>query len=221
MDHHVTNNVDSFINVHNEDESVETRSETRYHTVSAYDLTQSCSSVSQHMDINMSTCDETVDSIEKSLTSKKNNYASINSVPTITNVDDIFNLLSKKIAKYCQVLADLTNCEVFYKAQLPAKEPFNDKAAAVAKNSKKYSIENDANRARSLYWGTHQMLFEHSHTNGIRLDKSGLDCLIRINQRLLSTDMNDLIEEVLNGPAIQGSSASWTPDAASNLKKMQ
>lgn len=36
-------------------------------------------------------------------------------VPTLTNVDEIFHLLSQKIAKYCQILADLTNCEVFYK----------------------------------------------------------------------------------------------------------
>lgn len=40
-------------------------------------------------------------------------------VPTLTNVDEIFHLLSQKIAKYCQILADLTNCEVFYKVLNP------------------------------------------------------------------------------------------------------
>ena len=39
-------------------------------------------------------------------------------VPTLTNVDEIFHLLSQKIAKYCQILADLTNCEVFYKVSI-------------------------------------------------------------------------------------------------------
>lgn len=47
-------------------------------------------------------------------------------VPTLTNVDEIFHLLSQKIAKYCQILADLTNCEVFYKVTiLPPHQPLS------------------------------------------------------------------------------------------------
>jgi hypothetical protein len=47
------------------------------------------------------------------------NIRTTNTVPTINNVNQIFQLISLKIAKYCQALTDLTNCEVFYKAELP------------------------------------------------------------------------------------------------------
>ena len=132
--------------------------------------------------------DETYDKIRK---------FSLPVVPTPSNVDDIFQLLSQKIAKYCQILSDLTNCEVFYKAQLPItnqNEQENKPTRYMRKN------ERLNKQHRSLYWGTHQMIFEYSHNNGIRYDKAGGDSLIKLNQRSFSNNVNDLIEEILNGP---------------------
>lgn len=114
-------------------------------------------------------------------------------VPTLSNVDEIFQLLSHKIAKYCQILADLTNCEVFYKAQLPSNE-------SIPASTKKSKSSND--RIKSLYWGTHKMLFQFSHNQGIKFDKANGDCLIKVNQRSLSSDVNNLIEEILNEPSL-------------------
>ena len=129
--------------------------------------------------------DETYDRIRK---------FSLPVVPTPSNVDDIFQLLSQKIAKYCQILSDLTNCEVFYKAQLPITNQ-ND-----ATKPTRYLRKNERlnKQHRSLYWGTHQMIFEYSHNNGIRYDKAGGDSLIKLNQRSFSNNVNDLIEEILN-----------------------
>jgi hypothetical protein len=121
-----------------------------------------------------------------------------NIVPTMSNVEDIFQLLSQKIAKYCQILTDLTNCEVFYKAQLHVNDP---KAAAAPppKSNSKYKPKNVVNKnVRSLYWGTHQMLFQHSHGDGLKYEKSNGDSLIKIGHRSLSNDINSLIEELLN-----------------------
>lgn len=115
-------------------------------------------------------------------------------VPTMNNVDEIFQLFSQKIAKYCQVLSDLTNCEVFYKAQLPANsKPSN---GAIKSTSKKKTRQ-----SKTLYWGTHKMLFEYSHNDGIRYDKLGGDSLIKIHQRSIISNVHDLIEEILNGPS--------------------
>jgi hypothetical protein len=128
------------------------------------------------------------------------------SVPTLTNVDEIFYLLSQKIAKYCQILSDLTNCEVFYKAYLPlTSNRFNlDNNSNNNKNNNTKSKQNVSSKIRShqrsLYWGTHQMLFRFSHEQGIRFDKSAGDSLIKLNQRSISSDVNQLIEEILNAP---------------------
>jgi hypothetical protein len=129
-----------------------------------------------------------------------------NIVPTMSNVEDIFQLLSQKIAKYCQILTDLTNCEVFYKAQLhisDAKTAVGAAAAAATPppktNNSKYKPKNVVNKnVRSLYWGTHKMLFQHSHGHGLKYEKSNGDSLIKIGHRSLSNDINSLIEELLN-----------------------
>ena len=151
---------------------------------------------------------ETNNTITSSVTSKKYRAASnLNKpqltssspvVPAITNVDEIFQLLSHKIAKYCQILSDLTNCEVFYKAQLPLN---NEAQTANTKSASKRNL----NKKKSLYWGTHQMLFQYSHNQGIKYDKNGGDSLIKINQRSISNDVTNLIEEILNAPSLQSS----------------
>lgn len=128
-------------------------------------------------------------------------------VPSLSNVEEIFQLLSQKIAKYCQVLADLTNCEVFYKAQMPVNVNGNSDSAAnratAIKKPSKYKPKTVRNKhMRSLYWGTHQMLFQFSHDQGIKYDRANGDSLIKINQRSLSSDVNSLIEEILNEPAL-------------------
>lgn len=123
-----------------------------------------------------------------------------NTVPALSNVDEIFQLLSQKIAKYCQVLADLTNCEVFYKAQLPL--PQINEANSGQKPKSKYKQKTKNPQIRSLYWGTHQMLFQYSHNQGLKYDKSQGDSLIKINQRSLSSDVTNLIEEILNEPSL-------------------
>ena len=117
-------------------------------------------------------------------TSENNQLPPSSIVPTLTNVDEIFHLLSQKIAKYCQILADLTNCEVFYKAQLPIVNQPGTNDISSSKSSKKIRHQNNENkhssnsnqssmkrnqngsRKRSLYWGTHQMLFQYSHNQG-------------------------------------------------------
>ena len=131
----------------------------------------------------------------------KNNHSA---VPALSNVDDIFEVLSTKIAKYCQVLADLTNCEVFFKAQLPQNltnfaahslSSFNcDQSSDKDESKKKINLNK-----RSVYWGTHHMLFQHSHNQGLKYDKSAGDSLIKIAQRSFPNDVNNLIDEVLNG----------------------
>ncbi len=47
------------------------------------------------------------------------------------------------------------------------------------------------------------MLFQYSHNHGLKYDKSGGDSLIKINQRSISNDVTNLIEEILNAPNIQ------------------
>lgn len=47
------------------------------------------------------------------------------------------------------------------------------------------------------------MLFQYSHDQGLKYDKSGGDSLIKINQRSISNDVTNLIEEILNAPNIQ------------------
>lgn len=47
------------------------------------------------------------------------------------------------------------------------------------------------------------MLFQYSHNQGLKYDKSGGDSLIKINQRSISNDVTNLIEEILNAPNIQ------------------
>ncbi len=133
-------------------------------------------------------------------------------VPTLTNVNEIFHLLSQKIAKYCQILADLTNCEVFYKAQL--QQGASEGQTPHGRGSKKSRYNNPNNscnsrhhrsnqtKKRSLYWGTHQMLFQYSHNQGLKYDKHGGDSLIKLNQRSISTDVTNLIEEILNAPSL-------------------
>lgn len=126
-------------------------------------------------------------------------------VPSVSNVEEIFQFLSQKIAKYCQVLADLTNCEVFYKAQLPHNMNIitSEHNFSNDRKSQETIIKNS-----SVYWGTHQMLFEYSHGKGIRFSKKNGDCLIRINQRSFTNDVNNLIEEILNEPTIDYKIAS-------------
>ena len=176
-----------------------------------------------------------------SSSSSSSSSSSLPIVPTMSNVDEIFHLVSQKIATYCQVLADLTNCEVFYKAQLSAApssvketaphshQPRNangkssssssnqSKAATTKKNNAscnssvpngngnkqhhKQQQQQQQQQRRSLYWGTHQMLFDYSHNQGLRYDKTA-DSLIRIDQRSLTNDVHDLIEEILNEPGL-------------------
>ena len=42
------------------------------------------------------------------------------------------------------------------------------------------------------------MLFQYSHNQGLKFDKNGGDSLIKITQRSLSNDVNNLVEEILN-----------------------
>jgi hypothetical protein len=92
-----------------------------------------------------------------------------NSIKTThTNADEIFQILSQKISKYCQILSDLTNCEVFFKSNL---------------------------NSRSLYWGTYKMMFNYSH-QGLQYDRN--DSLIKISGRSLSNDISNIVEELLN-----------------------
>ena len=125
-------------------------------------------------------------------------------VPTLPNVEEIFKILSQKIAKYCQVLSDLTNCEVFYKAQLPLNNPTPTELQLL--NSKKkynYKPKNTRNKnVRSLYWGTNKMLHQFTHEEGVRYEKANSDSLIKINQRSLSNGINNLIEEILNDQSL-------------------
>ena len=139
-------------------------------------------------------------------------------VPDLKNVEEIFQLLSQKIAKYCQVLADLTNCEVFYKAQLPdvpkPPEPNKRKKSTYVKRNKRL------NDGRTLYWGTYRMLFEYSHNQGIIFDKDR-DCLIKINRSHM-THLNHLIEEILKDPQIPSKPVEQVdqgPETADNPPK--
>lgn len=86
---------------------------------------------------------------------------------TSANTEEIYQLLSQKIAKYCQVLSDLTNCEVFFKSTL---------------------------NQRSLYWGTYKMMYTYSH-QGLHYDRN--ESLIKIMGRSLSNDVNNIVEELL------------------------
>ena len=136
---------------------------------------------------------------------KQVNYSAATStsvVPAISNAEEIFQLLSQKIAKYCQILTDLTNCEVFYKAQLPLVPEAQNSASknlTPKTSASKYKPKNVVNKnIRSLYWGTHKMLFEHSHGHGLRYEKINGDSLIKISTRSLASDINSLIEELLN-----------------------
>jgi hypothetical protein len=122
-------------------------------------------------------------------------------VPAISNGEEVFQLLSHKIAKYCQILSDLTNCEVFYKAQLPLNSSNNNNNAGNKTSYSKYKPKKIVNKnIKSLYWGTHKMLFEFSHGNGIKYERINGDSLIKIGNRSLSSDINSLIEELLNEP---------------------
>jgi hypothetical protein len=136
------------------------------------------------------------DIMGKSSAQASSSYQAASVVPTLNNVDEIFQLLSHKIAKYCQVLADLTNCEAFFKAQLPLSSTTTNMINN--NHNKKQNIA--CLNKRSLYWGTHKMLFQHSHNQGLKYDKQGGDSLIKITQRSLSNDVNNLIEEILNEP---------------------
>lgn len=74
-------------------------------------------------------------------------------------------------------------------------------------------------RKRSLYWGTHQMLFQYSHNQGLKYDKSGGDSLIKINQRSISNDVTNLIEEILNAPNLQEDTISSSRETSPALNK--
>jgi hypothetical protein len=103
------------------------------------------------------------ESIQNSIKNRLNNNF------TPTNADEIFQILSQKIAKYCQILSDLTNCEVFFKSNL--------------------------NNNRSLYWGTYKTMFNYTH-QGLQYDRN--DSLIKISGRSLSSDIANIVEELLN-----------------------
>lgn len=146
-------------------------------------------------------------------------------VPALTNVDEIFYVLSQKIAKYCQILSDLTNCEVFYKAHLPitsnsvhsSSSPASDNSTNnKSKKSKQTPSNKNRSQQRSLYWGTHQMLFHFSHEKGIRFDKSAGDSLIKLNHRSISMDVNKLIDEILHAPLATTTNSSTDVASTSN-----
>lgn len=119
--------------------------------------------------------------------SSKNEISSI--VPNLSNVDEIFQFLSQKIAKYCQILADLTNSEVFFKTQLLS-------------NYDMIPYEKKSNgKSNSLYWGTTNMLFKYSHGKGLTFDDG--DCLIRVNRNSFSNDINFLVEDIFNEPNLE------------------
>jgi hypothetical protein len=134
-------------------------------------------------------------------------------VPTLNHVDDIFEILSNKIAKYCQVLADLTNCEVFFKAQLPqllSRTNTNVLTSHLDLQTQKYNAENGQLNSikRSVYWGTNKMLFAHSHSQGIRFDKNVGDSLIKIMHHSFLNDADDLVDEILVADPLETSLAS-------------
>ena len=110
------------------------------------------------------------ESIQNSIKNRLNNNF------TPTNADEIFQILSQKIAKYCQILSDLTNCEVFFKSNL--------------------------NNNRSLYWGTYKMMFNYTH-QGLQYDRN--DSLIKISGRSLSSDIANIVEELLNVESLDSS----------------
>ena len=105
---------------------------------------------------------------------------------TTTNADEIFQILSQKIAKYCQILSDLTNCEVFFKSNL--------------------------NNSRSLYWGTYKMMFNYTH-QGLQFDRN--DSLIKIGGRSMTSDIANIVEELLNVENLESSSKSDRPSSCS------
>lgn len=139
---------------------------------------------------------------------------SSNIVPILSNVDEIFQFLSQNIAKYCQVLSDLTNSEVFFKAQLPSSFDFMPNENGLANNLK---CNESSEKSSSLYWGTDNMLFQYSHGKGLAFNNG--DCLIRVNQKSFTKDINLLIEEIFNEPNLK---FKYTlNDKITNLEKLQ
>ncbi len=135
-------------------------------------------------------------------------------VPTISKVDEIFEILTNKIAKYCQVLSDLTNCEVFFKAQLPQQLSKATSSVLHSYNFDQFNLKKQKNVEendqlniikRSVYWGTHRMLFHHSHSQGIRYDKNAGDSLIKLITHSFSNNADDLVEEILEGEPLETS----------------
>lgn len=86
-----------------------------------------------------------------------------------TNTEEIFQLLSQKIAKYCQILSDLTSSDVFFKSSL---------------------------NQRSFYWGTYKMVFTYTH-HGLQYDRN-TESLLKINDRSLTSDIDCIVDELLN-----------------------
>ena len=52
------------------------------------------------------------------------------------------------------------------------------------------------------------MLFQFSHDQGIKYNKQSGDSLIKLNNRSISTDINQLIEEILNAPSTSSSTVT-------------
>lgn len=138
-------------------------------------------------------------------------------VPKLANDEQIFELLCKKIAKYCQLLAKLTSCEVFYKAELTrnssnpsrcSKQHLIDDDQRTGDSTsrtrpKRYQPKNIRNpNVRSLYWGTNRLLYEFSHERGIRFEKAQGDSLIDVEHgtSVAVENIESIIDEIVNGP---------------------
>lgn len=154
-------------------------------------------------------------------------------VPKLANDEQIFELLCKKIAKYCQLLAKLTSCEVFYKAELArntkskqrrifeednegeTRSALTDEETTSRTRPKRYKPKNVRNpNVRSLYWGTNRLLYEFTHERGIRFEKTNGDALIDVAELGSSVAIENiemLIDEIVNGPGARAkASPSFT-----------
>ena len=100
------------------------------------------------------------------------------------------------------------------KAQLPIVSNKNSSGKSSQGSRRNQSLS----RKRSLYWGTHQMLFQYSHNQGLKYDKTGGDSLIKINQRSISNDVTNLIEEILNAPNPQADNPNFVSKYSSGGK---
>lgn len=145
-------------------------------------------------------------------------------VPKLANDEQIFEHLCKKIAKYCQLLSKLTNCDAFFKAELALESVDLETAShgkqrrgAEAHSTTTSSRGLEASRTRpmprckkmrpyvnmrSLYWGTNRLLHDYTHEPGIRFERSNGDALIYVERDLLANveNIQAIIDEIVTEP---------------------